>query len=340
MKNREVKAIGLISGGLDSLLATLILKEQKINILGVNFYTGFCIYEMRKRKGISPSSDPVKIIRDLGIEVRSVDISREFMEILIKPEHGYGKFSNPCIDCRIMMLKRAKRIMNEEGAHFIYTGEVVGERPMTQMLRQLRIIEEESSCKGILLRPLSAKILPPTEPEIRGLVDRSKLYGIKGRSRRPQIKLAEKFGLREYPQPAGGCCFLTDETFARRFFDMKKHEKNFTLNDDEVSLLTTGRHFRISNRTKLIVGRNERENKFLLQFKETYPLIFSFNGKGPVGLLKGEINEEVLKLCGGIILRYTRGAKSGKIKILFSGSHEMVRESSALPPEEVDKFFI
>lgn len=333
------KAIGLISGGLDSLLATLILREQGIDIIGVNFYTGFCIYEMQKRKGLPPSSDPMEIVRNAGVEVKMVDISTEFMEMVMKPEHGYGKFSNPCIDCRIMMLKKAKEIMREEKADFIFTGEVAGERPMTQQFRQLKLIEQQSSCKGILLRPLSAKILPPTEPEKRGIVDRSKLYGIKGRSRRIQLQLAKKFGLEKFPQPAGGCCFLTDETFARRFFDLKSHLNMDRLTQDEVSLLTTGRHFRLSEEVKLIVGRNEAENRLLEQFSDRFPIVKISTFQGPLGLIYGRPSEDEIKKAGGIILRYSK-SKDKEVSVVDPEGKQEKINVTPMPPEEVEKFFI
>ncbi len=334
------KAIGLISGGLDSLLATLILKEQGINIIGVNFYTGFCITETRKRKGLPARNLPAETAEKTGIELRIIDVSAEYMEIVTRPRYGYGKNSNPCIDCRILMLTKAREIMLKENADFVYTGEVVGERPMTQMKPQLMLIEKEAGLQGYLLRPLSAKLLPPTIPEKEGIVDRSKLYAIKGRSRKPQMRLAKKFGIDDYPQPAGGCCFLTDETFARRFFDLMTRKTITRVSHEDVVLLTTGRHFKLNEKARLIVGRNEVENRILQQYASHRIMLAPVNAQGPVALIDGDVTEEDIKRAASFLARYCKGREGIFVEIIKRGEPPFSISTHPERPEVVELFMV
>src|SRR5512136_1762372 len=213
------KAIGMISGGLDSTLALALVKRQGIEVKAVNFYTGLCITETQRRKGgrpdgTVPRNEALRAAADLEVEIEYVDISgSEYFEMLVHPRWGYGANANPCVDCRVFMMRRARQILEAEGADFVFTGEVLGQRPKSQRRDTLRIIERESGLEGRLLRPLSALLLEPTIPEKEGLVDRSRLLDISGRSRRRQMALAEELRISEWPQPAGGCCYLTDEAF-------------------------------------------------------------------------------------------------------------------------------
>ena len=218
---RTVKAIAMISGGLDSTLALALVKRQGIEVKAVSFYTGFCITETQRRKGgradgTVPRNEALRAAADLEVDIEYVDISGSgYLDMLVHPRYGYGANANPCVDCRIFMMARAREIMGREGADFVFTGEVLGQRPKSQRRDTLRIIERESGLDGRLLRPLSAKLLPPTAPEREGLVDRERLEAISGRSRHRQMELARELGIADYPQPAGGCCFLTDEAFSR-----------------------------------------------------------------------------------------------------------------------------
>src|SRR4030043_2298018 len=269
-----MKAIALLSGGLDSTLAAKVVIEQGIELEALNFRTVFCTCATR---GATCQASQ-KAVETLGIPLRVFNVSEEYLGVVKHPKHGYGRNMNPCIDCRIFMLKKAKAYMEESGAVFIVTGEVLGQRPMSQRKDAMRLIEREAGLEGFILRPLSAKVLPTTIPEKEGWVNREKLLNISGRSRKPQIQLANHFGIRDYPCPAGGC-LLTDPGFAKRMKDLMMNDPKFSLND--VHLLKMGRHFRLSPRLKLVVGRNEEENQKIqtfLQEKDILLKVSSFAG--------------------------------------------------------------
>ena len=269
MKKR--KALLLFSGGLDSILAAKILKDQGIEVVGLTFRSYF--FDERQAK---------KYAKQLGISLKIVDISEEHFEIVKNPKYGYGKSINPCIDCRVLMLKKAKEIMEKEGFDFVATGEVLGERPMSQNKKALKIVEKESGLEGYLLRPLSAKLLEPTLPEKLRLVDRSKLLAIKGRSRKKQIELAKKFGLK-YPQPSGGC-ILTDLNFGKKLREVLEKRKNLDAND--IRLLRVGRHFWYKC-FKIVVGRNKEENEILKKLARDGDVLVEIkNLKGPTTLVR------------------------------------------------------
>ena len=256
-----MKAVTLLSGGLDSTLAAKVVMEQGIELEALNFMTLFCTCTHRGATCLASQ----KAVETLGIPLRVFNVSEEYLSVVKDPSHGYGKNMNPCIDCRIFMLKKAKAYMQDSGAAFIVTGEVLGQRPMSQRKDAMRLIEKEAELEGFILRPLSAHVLPMTIPEKEGWVDREKLLKFQGRSRKPQIKLAEHYGIRDYPCPAGGC-LLTDPGFAKRMKDLMLHKPDFSLND--VHLLKVGRHFRLSDGVKLVVGRNEEENQKIETFAQ------------------------------------------------------------------------
>jgi len=260
---RAGKAIAMISGGLDSKIKNTHVRGQGIAVKAINFYTGFCVTETQRRKGgradgTVPRNEALRAAADLEVDIEYVDISDSgYLDMLVHPKYGYGANANPCVDCRIFMMSKAREIMEAEGADFIFTGEVLGQRPKSQRRDTLRTIERESGLTGRLLRPLSAKLLEPTLPERDGLVDRDRLEGISGRSRQRQLELARELGVTDFPQPAGGCCYLTDESFARKFFDVLDSREaaggERRLEPDDIVLLSTGRHFRLSPRAKLVV---------------------------------------------------------------------------------------
>ncbi len=337
------KAIGLVSGGLDSTLALALVKRQGIEIKAVNFYTGFCITETQRRKGggrpdgTVPRNEALRAGADLDVEVEYVDISGSgYLDMLVHPRYGYGANANPCVDCRIFMMARAREIMDREGAQFVFTGEVLGQRPKSQRRDTLRTIERESGLEGRLLRPLSAKLLPPTIPEREGLVDRGRLEDISGRSRQRQMELASRLGIADWPQPAGGCCYLTDESFARKFFDVldareASGEERRVVQDD-VLLLSTGRHFRLSPRAKLVVGRNEMENALLERYAGGRARLEALDVLGPVALVEGEPTWEERQLAARIVARYGKGR--GLPQVVVDWREGDVVERYSVAPEE------
>lgn len=303
-----MKALALLSGGLDSTLAIRVVLEQGIDVGAVNFYTPFCLCN---RKG-NCKNEARRVAEEFGIELKVISLSSRYLEIVKNPKHGYGKNLNPCIDCRILMLKNAKKLMEEKGASFLVTGEVLGQRPMSQYLAALKIIEREGGLEGLVLRPLSAKLLPLSIPEKQGWVNRQKLLEISGRSRKPQIDLAAQYGIADYPCPAGGC-LLTDGGFAQRMKDLMTHSE-ITLND--VELLKTGRHFRLSLHTKLVVGRNKKENERLLRLARIDDICFKpVKVKGPIGIGRGDFDQTTIFLASKIMARYSDG--NGEVRIAY-----------------------
>lgn len=309
---RKPKALALVSGGLDSTLAVRMMQEQGVEVQGLHFYTGFCITEQQRRAGspkaVGRPNDGLKAGAELGIEVEIVDISAEYLEIVTHPKHGYGANVNPCIDCRSMMLRKAGEIMRERGADFVVTGEVLGQRPMSQNRRAMDIIEAEAGLSGRLVRPLSARNLKATEPEREGLIDRERLGNLSGRSRKPQLGMARKLGVESFLQPAGGCCFLTDENFARKFRDLFAHDPDTRLDHDQILLLTVGRHFRLKGGAKLVVGRNAGENAMLRDMAERGVLrgrlMVVEDHKGPTCAVSGDDPAD-LATAAAITARYS-----------------------------------
>ncbi|MDY6968894.1 MAG: tRNA 4-thiouridine(8) synthase ThiI [Spirochaetota bacterium] len=290
------KGILLYSGGLDSLLAAQILMEQDIEIIGVHFVLPF----------VSPHFDLAELpssrfAKQIGLPIIFFRCTEDYMKMVENPLHGYGKLINPCIDCKIYFLRKASEIMHKENASFVATGEVVGQRPMSQMKHTLNHIEKETGLRGYLLRPLSAKLLRPTEAENDGIVNREKLLAINGRSRKEQIELANKYNISDYSSPAGGCQF-TDKNMAKRVIDMFKYYPEYNMVD--VYLLTIGRHYRLHDNVKIIVSRNENENLELMQFKEYADYIFMPDFRGPVIFVKGDLDDENLNIVGSIAKRY------------------------------------
>ncbi len=320
-----VKAIAMISGGLDSTLALALVKGQGIEVKAVNFYTGFCVTETQRRKGgrsdgTVPRNEALRAAADLEVDIEYVDVSgREYLDMLVHPRYGYGANANPCVDCRVFMMTRARQIMERDGAAFVFTGEVLGQRPKSQRRDTLRTIERESGLEGRLLRPLSARLLEPTLPEVQGLVDRDRLEAISGRGRARQIELARELGVVDFPQPAGGCCFLTDESFGRKFFDLLDAREAVSgerrLEQEDVILLSTGRHFRISPRAKLVVGRTEVENALLEHHVAGRARLEAKDVLGPLALVEGTPTWEERQLAASIVARYGKGRERPEVDV-------------------------
>ena len=321
MDRSEITAIGLISGGLDSTLAACVLVEQGLNVIGLNFSTGFC--KTDARRAINRPDEPAERLRhegvragsDAGIPIEVLDIADEYLKMVLNPKHGYGKVMNPCIDCRIFMLQRAKQYMEEVGAHFIFTGEVVGQRPMSQHKQALHAIERDAGLQGYLLRPLSARLLEPTIPEQRGWVDRDRLPAIHGRGRKEQFRLAEHFGVQEYPQPSGGCCFLTDENFGRRFKDEIEHTGEERMSPERLVFLKVGRHLRLSPGVKIVVGRDEPENNFLNRYRRGRWAVEALDCSSPLTLVEGEPDAEMRRRIAAITARYSNAREKDHVQV-------------------------
>ncbi|MCL2642452.1 MAG: hypothetical protein FWD52_02905 [Candidatus Bathyarchaeota archaeon] len=303
----RVKAVSLFSGGLDSILATQLVLSQGIEVIAFNVKTPF-FGAPKKDGGLSEAEVAV---RQLNIPLKVVAVDKEYIRMLRNPKHGYGRNINPCIDCKIFILKQAVKFAREVGADFLFTGEVLGERPMSQHSPALRTIEVEAGLKGKLLRPLSAKLLPETVAEQRGLVDRSKLGAISGRSRKPQFQLAKEFGITTYPSPAGGC-LLTCEEYSKKLCDLFEHKRNVSGSD--AVLLRFGRHFRVG-KNKIIVGRNEVENSMLRSLKGKLDYYFELpDVVGPITLLQGVKTREAIRMAARFTVFYSDVNKQGKLE--------------------------
>ena len=300
------KAVGLLSGGLDSTLAACIMSEMGYEVTALNIEIPFysCNYINHLIKTIDSSK--------LKFDVRRQSAGQDYIDLVKNPAHGYGKNMNICIDCRIYMLKRGKAIMEEIGADVVFTGEVLGQRPMSQHSDTLRLIEKESGLEGRLLRPLSAKLLQPTVPEKEGKIDREKLYAINGRTRKPQMKLAEKFGITEYLSPAGGC-MLADENFARRLQDAFDHGEDSM---KHIPLLKCGRHFRLDDGTKIISGRTEKENETLMALCDDSVSILTVKGfSGTYAFLFGKLSDRNRLFAGSVTARYSKAKDLDSVEI-------------------------
>lgn len=299
------KALALYSGGLDSTLAILILLEQKIEVEALSFVHDFGCGKNREHI--------LETAKRFGFSVNFITLEEEFINMVKNPKHGYGKNMNPCIDCRILMLKKAKEYARESGASFFVTGEVLNQRPLSQKRNVLKLIDREAGLEGYVLRPLSALNLEPTIPEKEGLVKRELLFGFEGRSRKPQIALAKKFGLIDYPQPAGGC-LLTDPIYSLRFKELLKMNPNPSPRD--IKLLGIGRHFRLSQSCKVIVGRNRKENEILERIANEGDFILKASDyPGPTLLIAGTSGEAEWRLAASICARYSDGKNRGPVKV-------------------------
>jgi hypothetical protein len=315
------KAVALLSGGLDSALAIYLVKRQGIDVTALHFTSFFSPVDSA-RKGT-----PVEACaRELSVPLVYLPKGEDFLDVIRNPRYGYGKNVNPCIDCRIYTLKKAKRFMEEIDASFLVTGEVVGQRPMSQRKHTIRLIEKQAGCDGIVVRPLSAKALPVTHPEETGLIDREQLLSVAGRGRKVQLALAKELGLTGFSAPAGGC-LLTDKNFSGRVRDLLADTGEITPQDLE--LLRIGRHIRVRPGLRLIVGRDERENLRLEELGKHGTLFIPDDFTGPSILALANPYPEEELLIGGVALRYTKPARRGKEIIVRSRGEERSMEVGA-----------
>lgn len=323
------KAIALMSGGLDSTLAVLLLRRQNIEVTAVTFLMYFGCDMSDKA---SCTTDATSLAHRYGFELKMCHLADKFTEIVKNPKFGHGKNMNPCIDCRILMLREAAELMRMSGADFIATGEVIGQRPMSQRRDTFPVIDREAGLKGKVLRPLSAKLMPETEAELSGLVNRDQLCDFYGRSRKPQIALAEEFGLTEYPAPAGGC-LLTEPNYAYRLKELLAHNQDPTNRD--LHLLRAGRHFRLGSGLKLMVGRNEQDNDRLEELMEASEAKLFVPGVGsPVAIITGgEPSEDDMRFSASVCARYSDAKGESEVSVrVEQGSAE--RDITVAPIED------
>ncbi|NVN93458.1 MAG: hypothetical protein HXX11_23075 [Desulfuromonadales bacterium] len=331
------KALALLSGGLDSTLAVKMMLDMGIEVEALNFTSPFCTCT---GKNSGCKSEAVRVAQEFNIPIKVIHKGLDYLEIVRNPRHGYGKGVNPCVDCRIYLLQKAKEYMLESGADFVITGEVLGQRPMSQRRDSMRVIERESGLEGLLLRPLSAHHLEPTIPEREGWVDREKLLAIKGRSRKEQIQMADDLDVKNYPCPAGGC-LLTELSFVPKVRDVFEHSDE--LNQRDFRMLKIGRHYRIGKRTKLIIGRDESDNKLLeaaIQPGETS--LFWMDGNTPLAAVMGRQDEECLDLATRLLLRYTRAEVGAtcRIRVVINGEESIRQVPNTITEAEVEQYRI
>lgn len=328
-----MKAVSLFSGGLDSILSAKIIQNQGIDVIAFHFVLPFYYIE---------DEEQIKAVKTANMLNIPIEISyggKDYIEMVKKPKYGYGKHINPCIDCKIFIMKKAHDFMKKIGASFLVSGEVIGQRPMSQRKKAMELIEKEAGVEGILLRPLSAKLLPPTVTEEKGWIKRENLYSLEGRSRKPQIQKARELGIKEYPFPAGGCC-LADIDFSIRLRDAFEHNEDSV---SEVQLLNFGRHFRLKSGVKLIVGRDEKENNIIEKLAGNDDLLIEGVGFGsPIALLKNSKNSEDIDISAAICIRYSkkRTEKSVKISIRTKKGNITEKEVASLEKETVDSLLI
>lgn len=328
MKNR-VKAVGLFSGGLDSLLATKLMLMQDIDTRLITFVTPFCPapYSTQKKTFVTN--------KDLEVKVKIVTLGEEYIEMVKNPKFGYGKNMNPCVDCRVYMIKKAKEYMEKIKASFIFTGEVIGQRPMTQQKKHLELIERKTGLQGLIVRPLSAKNLEMTIPEKKGWIEREKLLDLSGRGRKEQIALAQKFGITSFPWPAGGC-LLTDPQFTQRIKDSLEHGED---TQRYLVRLRYGRHFRLENGVKVIVGRNEQENAILTDLADENDSLIEIIGCGsPRTLLQGK-DEKDAAMAAAISARYSDCTKKTvQAHVWTDSTAKRTMTIHPLPDQEIKKY--
>lgn len=330
------KAVALISGGLDSLLAARVVLDQGIHVEGINFYTGFCVeghtHAIRQKDRSRPKrNNALWVAEQLGIKLHIVDVIDEYKDVVINPRHGYGANLNPCLDCKVFMVHKALEWIEAKGFDFIVTGEVIGQRPKSQRRDTMRVVSRESGADELLVRPLCARNLAPTLPEREGWLDRDRLFAFSGRSRKPQMALAAHYGFSDYAQPAGGCCFLTDKQYSVKLADLwtTRGERRYEL--DDIMLLKVGRHLRPRPHFKLIVGREEGENRYLEGYRKRFAYLVPTSHKGPLVLLDGTPGEDDVELAARLTARFSQGRDADRVEIAFQPVEGPGRTLSVAP---------
>jgi len=330
------KAVALFSGGLDSSLAILVVMRQGIEVTAITFLNHFgCNIGDRS----SCSNDPFPTAEKFGFKVKLCHLSDKFLEIVKNPKFGHGKNMNPCIDCRILMLREAKELMEMIGADFLITGEVLGQRPMSQRRDTFPVIDREAGVEGYVLRPLSAKLLKKTIPEEKGIVNRELLYDFRGRSRKPQMALAKELGLTDYAAPAGGC-LLTEPNYSYRLKDLLSHDPDPDFRD--IDLLRVGRHFRFSPDCKIIIGRNKEENLQILSLAQKGDVRLRVERFGsPITLITGRANSEAIKIAASLCARYSDARYLPSVDVtVFFGNKRFIINTQPAGDSIIDQYRI
>ena len=316
--------------------------EQGIHVEGINFFTGFCVeghtHAIRNKDRKKPKrNNALWVAEQLGIKLHIVDVIDEYKDVLLNPKHGYGQNLNPCLDCKGFMVRKAYDWMRNNDFDFIITGEVMGQRPMSQRKDTMPVVQRESGAGDLLLRPLCAKHLSPTLPEREGWVVREKLYDFSGRSRKPQMALAQHYGFTDYATPAGGCCFLTDKAYSEKLVDMWQHRSTRDYQLDDIMLLKVGRHLRPRAHFKMIISREEGEGKFLEGYRNQFVHLRPLSVKGPLVLIDGEVNPDDVKLAARVAARYSQGrdAEEVEFEVVSPGGCRETVKVSPLAKDEI-----
>jgi len=339
---KQRKAVALVSGGLDSLLAVRVMQEQGIHVEGINFFTGFCVeghtHAIRKKdKDKEKRNNALWCAEQLGIKLHIIDIVEEYKDIVFNPKHGYGKNLNPCLDCKIFMVKKAKDWMLEHDFDFVITGEVIGQRPMSQRRDTMPVIQREAEINDLLVRPLCGKNLPATKPETEGWIQRQGLYDFSGRTRKPQMALAKQFNFENYASPAGGCCFLTDAQYSVKLVDLWDSRGKREYEMDDIMLLKIGRHIRPAKHFKIIVAREEGESNYLKGYKKQFITLETVSCPGPLALIDGDPKPEDIQLAARIIGRYSKDRLADEIEVSIR-QPDQSQEIIKVQPLRVDDF--
>ncbi len=324
------------------MLAVRMVQEQGVEVEGINFFTGFCVeghtHAIRNQdKNKKKRNNALWVAEQLGIKLHIIDVIEEYKDVVINPKHGYGAHLNPCLDCKGFMVRKAEEWRVEHKFDFIITGEVVGQRPMSQTVKRMPIVVRESGVGDRLVRPLCAKKLEPTMPELKGWLDRSKLGDISGRSRKQQIELTRLWDIKDYAQPAGGCCFLTNEQYAAKLSDLWVSRGTREYELDDIMLLKVGRHIRPNLDFKLIVCRDDGENNFAKGYKNRFVSLHSSSHEGPLALFDGQVNSKNLVLAARIVARYGKGKHASSVSILIARPKRQDTEELSVVPLGVDE---
>ncbi len=317
------------------MLAAKVILDQGVHVEGLNFFTGFCVeghtHAIRNKAKARPRrNNALWVAEQLGIKLHIVDVIEEYKDIVLNPKHGYGANLNPCLDCKSFMIGKAREWMQQSGFDFIFTGEVIGQRPKSQRRDTLPVVARESGAADRLLRPLSAKLLPPSLPEREGWIERERLHDFSGRGRKRQIALAAEYGFQDYAQPAGGCCFLTDAAYTRKLRDLWHTRGTKRYDFDDIMLLKVGRHLRPGGHFKLIVARDEGETRYLSGYRNRFTHLSTVSHSGPLALLQGETDDADLELAARLTARFGQGRDAETVSV------EVVQPSGASRVIEVE----